>query len=1035
MIKQIIKKERKKLLVLSFILSFSLVFIFAFPLITKIYATSITSITNDFTTIGNIDNSTNITVGTTSPGQTKLSLLPNWFNSDWNYRKIITIDNTSNSNNLTDYQVRVNLSSNNFDFNRANSDGSDIRFTDTDGVTLLYHWIEEWNSSMKKATIWVKVPSIPANSVKKIYLYYNNHSIVSTSNGEKTFKFFDDFNEQQQVLAVNESLVTSDGLGVGAHNITSFIGKALWAFNNNQYVIFINNAGHVMIGKRSLSRGNWALYDTGFTVDITNAHESASLGVDSKGYIHIAWGMHAVSLNYARSNNPEDPSAFTRRSMTGQDESRVTYPQFFMANNVLFFSYRDGISSSANQMLNKYDVSTKQWSVIYHPLIDGGGDGAYVDNFAVDGNNRIHISFMFRTSSSPVVNSDYSYAYSDDGGTTWRKSDGTPYAMPITRSDADKFEPGDISGLVNQNHIDVDSNGHPHIVYWKIAPNGHVNYFHAWYNGSSWKIIQLTSYTDTPTSVITGMLARPGILINRANNRVYIFTRHGRDGYIRIFKADPPYISWSSMVLGDKRWGFQEFGGFDYGEWHRTGEMYLMASRVTISSNSTPIYILESDLENTEVASALSSKWVGHYLEGSSGGSVTVANSEVTVSQCSENSNASYQIYSNKLFSPNNVAIRFKGRFPDYTAAKGRNRGGWVGFMESTAFDKNAITRAAYEASSYASNIYITANEGLLASLKATPDPTVNHAYDLGCLSSMSARFSYDNIYEGKITTDVPTIKLPVSIMSRTWKGGYSTRTVVDWILVRKYTSSEPTIVVGDEEGKYNLSGSFTSVNLLKNQDISNIEGFIYKLSILPANTTAAVQFSQDGTYWFSSSGAADGTDTMTAGTDKAIDLSSLHWSGPNFYYKVTFTSDGTATPILDSIALNVTSGGNSSGNQLESNQKKREKEKLITKETIEELKVELNKTKAMIVDLQIQLKNLLKARKEKSPKATIQKRKAQKVILHTVTRGETLWELAQRYLGSRIRWREIKTLEGLPFTGKDTRKLRIGQKVIIPCK
>ena len=110
-----------------------------------------------------------------------------WYDSGWSYRKEVTIDNTSNSNNLTDYQVKVTLNSTNFDFSKAKSDGADIRFTDDDGTTLLNHWIEKWDASGEEAILWVKVPSIPASSNKTIYLYYGNSNASSTSSVTNTF--------------------------------------------------------------------------------------------------------------------------------------------------------------------------------------------------------------------------------------------------------------------------------------------------------------------------------------------------------------------------------------------------------------------------------------------------------------------------------------------------------------------------------------------------------------------------------------------------------------------------------------------------------------------------------------------------------------------------------------------------------------------------------------------------------------------------------------------------------------------------------
>ena len=76
----------------------------------------------------------------------------------------------------------------------ARSDFGDIRFTKSDGVTLLDYWIES-DSSGVNATVWVEVDSIPASpNNASIYLYYGNPAATSAGSGTATFPFFDDFN-------------------------------------------------------------------------------------------------------------------------------------------------------------------------------------------------------------------------------------------------------------------------------------------------------------------------------------------------------------------------------------------------------------------------------------------------------------------------------------------------------------------------------------------------------------------------------------------------------------------------------------------------------------------------------------------------------------------------------------------------------------------------------------------------------------------------------------------------------------------------
>jgi len=109
-----------------------------------------------------------------------------WWNSDWQYRRAITINNTLNTNSLTDYQVLAILDTASLvSAGKMQSDCSDIRFIDSDG-TLISYWLESGCDSAS-TKVWVKVPSIPASSTKVIYVYYGNPTATSQSSTTNTF--------------------------------------------------------------------------------------------------------------------------------------------------------------------------------------------------------------------------------------------------------------------------------------------------------------------------------------------------------------------------------------------------------------------------------------------------------------------------------------------------------------------------------------------------------------------------------------------------------------------------------------------------------------------------------------------------------------------------------------------------------------------------------------------------------------------------------------------------------------------------------
>ncbi len=98
---------------------------------------------------------------------------------DWHYYREVTIHNPNNYD-YTDIQVDINLTSSNFNFSRARSDGTDIRIVlDNDACTPLDYWVEKWDPQQGEARIWVKLPSIQANSDTRILILYGNPSATS----------------------------------------------------------------------------------------------------------------------------------------------------------------------------------------------------------------------------------------------------------------------------------------------------------------------------------------------------------------------------------------------------------------------------------------------------------------------------------------------------------------------------------------------------------------------------------------------------------------------------------------------------------------------------------------------------------------------------------------------------------------------------------------------------------------------------------------------------------------------------------------
>jgi len=111
----------------------------------------------------------------------------NWYDNDWTHRTELTIINEGNSNTLTDYQVQLNIDTKIYiNQSQMQADGDDIRFADSDGTTLMpYYVISGMNTNNTR--IYVRVPSIPANNNKTIYMYYGNPAASAYQSFDNTF--------------------------------------------------------------------------------------------------------------------------------------------------------------------------------------------------------------------------------------------------------------------------------------------------------------------------------------------------------------------------------------------------------------------------------------------------------------------------------------------------------------------------------------------------------------------------------------------------------------------------------------------------------------------------------------------------------------------------------------------------------------------------------------------------------------------------------------------------------------------------------
>ncbi len=142
-----------------------------------------------------------------------------WFNNDWSYRRPVTVPNPAGVD-LVDFQVEIRLTGTNFDFSKALSDGSDIRFTAGDGITPIPYWIESWDQAGQNGIIWIKIPVLPQAGAA-VYIYCGNSDpqvdppiLVETPPAGPFLKA-----AENPIVPIGDPYITDPGRGLLAENI------------------------------------------------------------------------------------------------------------------------------------------------------------------------------------------------------------------------------------------------------------------------------------------------------------------------------------------------------------------------------------------------------------------------------------------------------------------------------------------------------------------------------------------------------------------------------------------------------------------------------------------------------------------------------------------------------------------------------------------------------------------------------------------------------------------------------------------------
>lgn len=325
------------------------------------------------------------------------------------------------------------------------------------------------------------------------------------------------------VVSAQTGKVTTTTIGLGwannSVNTVVFRKNSLVTFKGEQYAAYYNNDQALVLAKRKSGSGNWQVAATQYKADAADAHKDISIMVDGAGYLHVAWGHHNQTLNYAKSIKPGSLTLSAQQSMTGGGENKVSYPEFYrLQDGDLLFVYRDGGSGNGNLVMNRYNITTQKWVNIQQNLIDGEGKRNAYWQMCIDKKGTIHISWVWRETPDVASNHDMCYARSNDAGLTWEKSTGEKYMLPINAANAEyACRIPQHSELINQTSMFADDGGNPFIAtYWRDSSSTAPQYHIVFKTSSGWHSANLgfrkTAFSLGGTGTKRIPISRPQII-------------------------------------------------------------------------------------------------------------------------------------------------------------------------------------------------------------------------------------------------------------------------------------------------------------------------------------------------------------------------------------------------------------------------------------------------------------------------------------------------------------------------------------------
>ncbi|MBB27378.1 MAG: hypothetical protein CME25_00545 [Gemmatimonadetes bacterium] len=246
--------------------------------------------------------------------------------------------------------------------------------------------------------------------------------------------------------------------------------------------------------------GEWTLPAT--LSEGIDEHSRPTLAIDSKGYLHVVMGGHNSPLQYNRSRDPHDTSAWTEAEPFGKN----TYPVLLAGpDDTLILTVRDG-THSGMELWTKPDNGSWQSDGLLVARQDRFSGYTAMSNDMAWGPHQqaLHMSQGFFLSRRPAPDEHardvaglyqaIGYLRSLDSGLTWHTTAGTKIALPGSSDTVDLLEEDESNNPkpgINHCGLAIDSRNRPYVGYLRHTPEPCSAFLKTQDESGTWQDLQL----------------------------------------------------------------------------------------------------------------------------------------------------------------------------------------------------------------------------------------------------------------------------------------------------------------------------------------------------------------------------------------------------------------------------------------------------------------------------------------------------------------------------------------------------------------